>query len=625
MQADHELLHEGGRIDLELWKRLFAYTRPYRRQVVWLCVAAVGTAAVDASLPLLTRRVVDDVGERGAAVELWPYAAAYLGLTVTLCLCIWRFISLAGELRTHMSHDIRRDGFANLQRLSFSFYDHRPVGWLMARMTSDCERLGNILAWGVLDFVWGLTLMGGLVVVMFVLDAGLALLVLVVVPALILVSGYFQKRILESSRAVRRTNSRITATYNEGIMGVRTSKVFAREEADLGQFRGLSGEMYGASVRNQLLSALYLPLVLTLGSLATGLALVVGGLDVVAGGITIGTLIVFLTYTRQIFEPIHQIAHWFAEMQMAQASAERILGLIAAEPEVRDSPAVREAVRAHRKGNGASGAAPDGGRPDIGMIEFRGVSFAYAQGPPVLDDLNLRVERGQTVALVGPTGGGKSTIVSLLCRFYEPTAGRVFLDGVDYRGRSLHWLQSNLGIVLQTPHLFSGTVADNIRYGRLEASDEDVVAAAELVGAHGFIRGLEDGYATEVGEGGGRLSTGQKQLLSFARAILAEPQILVMDEATSSVDTETEVHIQRGLARVLTGRTSFVIAHRLSTVRSADRILVIEAGGIAEEGTHRELLAQRGRYHALYTQQRLRESGLAGEEWGGGDPSALRA
>lgn len=600
--------------DWSVWKRLAAYTRPYRREVTILGVSALGVAVADLALPLVTRAVIDDLGTEGRELPLMRYGTYFWGIVVMLAGCVLTFIWMAGRIRTSVSHDIRRDGFRNLQNLSFSYYDHRPVGWLMARMTSDCERLSNILAWGFLDLIWGTATMLGVVSVMLWLHWKLALIVLSVIPVLILVSLVFQKRILKSARSVRRANSRLTGAYNEGLMGVRTSKVFGREEANLGEFQDLSGEMYTSSVRNALQSALFLPIVMSLGGLATGLALQWGGISVVGGALSIGTLVAFLTYGRHFFEPVQELSRWFAELQMAQASAERVLGLIAAEPEIQDSAAVQGAVRAQSE-DPVLGRAIDGGAERIGRITFEGVGFSYRKGPKILDDFNLDVPPGETIALVGSTGGGKSTILGLLCRFYEPTEGRVLLNGVDARERSLHWLQSSLGIVLQTPHLFSGTVAENIRYGRLEATEEEIADAARLVGAHEFIEGLDDGYSTPVGEGGGRLSMGQKQLISFARAVLADPEILVMDEATSSVDTETEQRIQEALAKVTRGRTCFVIAHRLSTIRSSDRIAVIEAGKIVEIGSHRELLTQRGRYHELYTQQSLRESGRSDGTW----------
>jgi ATP-binding cassette subfamily B protein len=521
-----------------------------------------------------------------------------------LVVSVWIFIILGGKIRTHVSHDIRRAGFANLQRLSFAYYDRRPAGWLLARMTSDCDRLAEVLAWGVLDFIWGGAMMVGIAIAMVVLHPWLGLLSLSVMPLLFWLSAWFQVRILDSARLVRKTNSRLTATYSEAVTAARTSKVFNRESQNLAEFQQLSGRLYGAARRNARLGALYLPSVLTLASLATGFVLAGGGYDVLAGSITIGTLIAFMSYIRQFFEPIEELAAWFAELQMAQAAAERVLGLIAADSEVKDSLSVRNALTQRPHG---PGLADDGYPQTIHQIELCRVSFAYHTGEPVLRDINLKISAGETIALVGPTGGGKSTLVNLLCRFYEPTEGQILIDGVDYRQRSLHWLQSNLGMVQQVPHLFSDTVADNIRYGDLSASDDDVIAAAKLAGAHPMISGLPEGYASQVGEGGGRLSSGQRQLIACARAILAKSQIVVLDEATSSVDAETEQQIQAGLRQVLKGRIGLVIAHRLSTIRAADRILVIEHGRISEQGTHQALLALRGHYYELYTQQSLRE------------------
>jgi ATP-binding cassette, subfamily B, bacterial len=598
----------AARMNLHLWKKLFAYARRYPRELWGLAACAVTTACVDVTYPLITKAVVDRVQADGADAALVPLMLAYLACTVILAASIGTFIWLGGKIRTHVSHDIRRDGFENLQRLSFSFYDHRPVGWLMARMTSDCERLSNILAWGFLDLVWGSTVMLGIAVAMLIMSPKLALLVLAIIPVLAWVSARFQRRILKSARRVRATNSRITASYNEAIMGVLTSKAFVRERPNQDEFDDLASRMQGASVANLTQAAIYVPIVITLASLAMGLTLAVGGVDLLGGIISAGTLVAFLAYTRHFFDPIEQLGHWFAEMQMAQASAERILSLIEAEPAIRDSTDVQQAMVRNTLAPARQRFAADGGDADIRTIELRRVSFAYDPARPVLEDINLTVRRGETIAIVGPTGGGKSTLVNLICRFYEPTMGQVLIDGIDYRARSLHWLQSNLGMVLQNAHIFSGSVLENIRYGRLDATDAEVLRAARLAGAHDFIEQMEHGYATEVGEGGSRLSAGQKQLISFARAILADPQILVMDEATSSVDTETEQRIQQGLGNVLAGRIAFVIAHRLSTIRNADRIVVVEAGRITEQGTHAELMTARGHYFELYRQQSLQEA-----------------
>ena len=617
-QYDDELFDDGideeataRAVEFEIWKRLFAFTRPYRKELVALIGCGVVTAILEASFPLLTRAVIDDVGANGMDANLWGYAGIYAAIVIALAFGTMGFLYFAEKIRTFVSHDIRREGFGNLQRLSFSYYDYRPVGWLMARMTSDCDRLTDILAWGILDFFWGTFIMIAIMGAMLIMDPVLALGVVVVVPALFFVSKYFQKQILVSSRAVRRSNSRITGNYNESIMGVRTTKAFVREPANLDEFSGESESMYRNSVRNALQNAVYLPIVLTLGSLATGLVLVYGGLEMIGGALTAGTLIAFIAYTRQFFEPVQVLAAWLSEMQMAQASAERVMELIEANPDVADSERVREAIARHAPVAEGSALALDGHDARIREIELRDVSFAYVADEPVLSHINLKVGLDETIAIVGPTGGGKSTLVNVICRFYEPTAGEVLINGEDYRERSLHWLQSSLGMVLQSSTVFSGTIAYNIRYGRLDATDEEVIEAARVAGAHDLIMEQDAGYETKLGEGGQQLSAGEKQLISFARAVLADPQILVMDEATSSVDTETEARVQAGLDRLLAGRIAFVIAHRLSTIRAATRILVVDEGRITESGTHAELLALRGHYYELYRMQSTGGTGQA--------------
>jgi len=598
-------------VDLGLWRQLMAYTLHYPVEVTILAVCAICTAIAEVAFPLITRAVIDAVGNYGAEVNLLQYGLLYFAFVVLLACSVGGFIWFGGKIRTHVSHDIRKNGFQNLQQLSFAYYDFRPVGWLMARMTSDCERLSNILAWGLLDLIWGSTMMLGIAIAMLYMDVSLALIVLSVLPVLAWMSINFQRRILKSARRVRKTNSRITGSFNESIMGVRTSKAFVKEAENLNTFGKLTDEMFEASVLNQVQAALYLPLVLTLGSLATGLALVFGGVEVIVGGVTTGTLIAFLTYTRHFFEPIEELAHWFAEMQMAQASAERIISLIDAESDIQDSPEVITKMALQHP----IGSAPDGHGEDIQQIELENVRFSYAVGGEVLKGINLSISKGENIAIVGSTGSGKTSLVNLLCRFYEPTAGRILIDGIDYRARSLAWLQSNLGIVLQSSHIFGGSIADNIRYGRLDATHDEIVAAAKKAGAHGFISRIDGDYDSEVGKAGARLSAGEKQLISFARAILADPAILVMDEATSSVDTVTEQEIQRGLNELLQGRISLVIAHRLSTIRQADRILVLEHGEIIESGDHAALMAQRGRYYFLYSQQHLDEFSREQSNW----------
>lgn len=607
--TDHAF-HEDdykSRFDWPLWRRVLRHALPFRRTLAELATLGLVFAGFEIMLPLLTGRLIDTAIERGPSRELAVIAALYVVLFTVMCLCIWRFILLAGRVATGLGHDLRAKAFAHLQHLPFSYYDRRPVGWLMARLTSDCSRLSNLVGWLTLDACWGFTLILGISIVMMILNWQLALLVLVMLPPLVLVSLWFQKRLLATSRATRKANSQLTAGFNEAIMGVRTTKTLVREAQNLDEFQSLSSEMYRHSMRNALYSAVYLPLILTIGALGVGFALWGGGTVVARDGMTIGTLIAFMQFAALLFHPIEELARRFTDVQVAQASAERIQGLLDTPLEIEDSAEVKAAMKLQREA--ASGdLAPDGYANRIDTIEFRAVSFAYKRGQRVLDEFNLRVEAGQTIALVGPTGGGKSTIVSLVCRFYEPSAGEILINGVDYRRRSLLWLQSNLGIVQQQPHLFSGTIRENIRYGRLDATDAEIESAARLVNANGFIVGMDKGYDSDVGEGGNRLSTGQKQLISLARAVLADPQIFVMDEATSSVDTHTEKLIQDGIEKVLRGRTSFVIAHRLSTIRNADRILVIDGGRIVEQGNHHELINLRRRYFELYTNQFTRAS-----------------
>jgi ATP-binding cassette subfamily B protein len=594
------------KLDFGLWRRIFRHALEHPRILAWLATSCFLIAAADASFALITKWVIDDATLNGGA-KLVPCAIAYTSVAIVLSAGVWTFITMAGTLSNNMSHNIRRACFARLQELEFGFFDTRPVGWLISRLTSDCDRLARVIAWGAVDLLWSSSLVVMISIALLWLNFKLGLLVLCVLPPLAVLSAYFQRKLILSARDIRKYNSQITAAYNESITGVRTTKTLVRERENLGEFEGLSGKMFASSVRNAVQSAVYIPLVLTLGAVAAGLALWRGGEGYLAETITLGTLVAFISYAGQFFNPINQMASVLTQLQSAQAAGERVMGLLATVPAIKDSPEVLARIEAARTAGPQPGIAIDGMPSRIGTIEFRNVTFAYGDGPPVLEDFNLTIPAGATIALVGPSGGGKTTIVGLLCRFYEPTKGEILLDGVDYRKRSLQWLQSNLGIVLQTPHLFKGTIGENIRYGRLAASDDDVARAAKLVNADGFIRAMEKGYSTEAGEGGNRLSTGQKQLVSFARALLSDPQVFVMDEATSSIDTETEHMIQDGLAQVMAGRISVVIAHRLSTIRRASRILVINKGKIEESGDHSSLIRARGHYFALYTNQFQRE------------------
>ena len=445
---------------------------------------------------------------------------------------------------------------------------------------------------------------------MFLLNVKLALLACAVIPILILITIYFQPRLLRANREQRRVNSSITSSFNESITGAKTSKTLVIEDKIIAEFDDVTTKMYNASVRVTRLSAIYLPIITFFGSMAVALVLSFGGSMVFTGTLSLAVLSAFIACGIAILEPISNLGRFFSEVMSAQVNIERVTTLLDQSVTVFDPPEIEE------KFGGVFDPKPENWLPIKGEIEFRDVWFRYpdaAEDDFVLENLNLKVPPGATVAIVGETGAGKTTMVNLACRFFEPTRGQVLIDGVDYRERSQIWLRSNIGYVNQSPHLFSGSLADNIRYGKLDATDEEIKAAAELVSCDIVAEKLEHGYLTNVGEGGDRLSTGEKQLVSFARAIISDPPVFILDEATSSIDTETEQLIQNAISHILTGRTSFIIAHRLSTIRSADLILLIEGRGIKEQGSHEELMEKRGQYYNLYTAMMIAdESDLKG-------------
>lgn len=598
------------RFDLSLWKKIIKIAKPYHKNLFMTLVYIAVCSLVDVILPRMTGIAMDTFIANNTTEGLGWFAVVYILIVAVQIYAIFGFQLQSGKVETGTCYTIRQLGFRKLQELPFSYYDRMPVGYLMSRLTNDTQRLGDTIGWSVIDLCWGAVYLVACSVQMFLLNWKLTLVILLVLPPLAVISWKFQKGILESYRQVRKRNSQITAGFNEGINGAKTTKTLVREELNIQEFNAVSADMKKASVRAATLSALFLPIVVSIGSIGTAYALwqgghaIVTGVEVMGAVMTIGTLQVFVNYTVSFFQPVRDIARIFAELQSSQAAAERVISLLETEPDIVDSPEVEAVFGDNFHPKKANWPAL------IGDIDFEDVTFRYKDGEQVLEHFNLHVEHGQTIALVGETGSGKSTIVNLICRFYEPTTGRILIDGADYRTRSQLWLQSNLGYVLQSPHLFSGTVADNIRYGRPDATDEEVRAAARMVGAEDFILAMKDGFNANVGEGGNRLSTGQKQLVSFARAILTNPSIFVLDEATSSVDTETEQLIQTAIQTVLSGRTSFIIAHRLSTIRSADRILVIQNGKITEDGTHRQLIAKQGYYYQLYTNQFQEEQGL---------------
>ena len=589
--------------DWGIWKRLKPFLKNYRADFVGMLTFNGLCALVDVLLPLMQRYAIRNFIEKGVTTGLFPYALVYLALIVLQGLSVMWFCNNSMRIEMYLGRDMKQRLFHHLQTLSFSFYNVTPVGYLLSRVMSDTNRIAGMIAWNFTDILWALFYVAGTMVSMLILNWKLALVVMLIVPVMAVLTAYFQNRILHWNRKVRKLNSRITGAFNEGITGAKTTKTLVIEERMTGSFRELTSKMHDSGIRAARLNAVYIPLVLLFSTLAVSVVLLRGGYLVTEQALELATLSTFLTYAVGIFEPIQMTASNIAEFISLQASIERVTDLLDKEPEVRDTPEV-EAVYGD-----AFHPKKENWEPLHGDIEFQDVTFRYPDGgEDVLQHFSLKIPAGTTVALVGETGAGKSTLVNLACRFFEPTEGKILIDGRDYRERSQLWLHSNIGYVLQSPHLFSGSVRENIRYGRLDATDAEVEAAAKAVSADTVAAKLENGWDSEVGEGGDKLSTGEKQLISFARAVLANPRIFVLDEATSSIDTQTEQLIQQAIDHLLRDRTSFLIAHRLSTIRKADLILVVRDGKIVEQGTHESLLKARGYYHDLYSRQFAEES-----------------
>ena len=576
----------NGNILLRLSKEL----RPLWLPVLGILVSIGLTALFDSTFTYINKQIIDEGIITRDVPRIRTLLFQYGGLSILQAICLFVFIFLAGQVGEKVQFNLRKKLFGHLQKLSLSYFNVTPVGWIMSRVTSDIQRVSDLLTWGIIDSFWGVMNITIALIFMFTLNWKLAILVLLSVPILIFVAIKFRTGILRQYRKVRKQNSKLTGKYNEMITGVRVIKSLGQEQRTLNEFKAESSEMYKASVRAAILAALFLPAIQLLSSFTLAAVIYFSGwqFENGIGLMTIGSIHAFISYVTFMMWPIFDMARIFAEMQLAVASAERIYSLVDAVPAIVNTDAAFDPSNI------------------LGDIEYQNVTFWYdddEEKVPVLKNFNLKVKKGETIALVGPTGGGKTTTVNLLARFYEPKEGTILINGRDYRDYTLHSIQSKLGIVLQTPHLFSGSIKENIRYGRLDALDEEIFEASKLAGAHHFITKIPKNYNEEVGEGGSLLSVGQKQLISLARAILAEPDIFIMDEATSSVDTLTESLIQKAMERLLERSTSFIIAHRLSTIKNADRILVIENGEIAEMGTHAELIKQQGKYFQLYTKQ----------------------
>lgn len=573
--------------------RIGGLTIPHWKMVAGFVSAIAAVAFLEAYLNFLNAQLIDEAIIPGNTERLWEIATFYAGLWIFFAFLVFVFIYLAGKLSQRVQYDLRKRLFKHLQNMSLSYYTKTPVGWIMSRATSDTERIAELVSWGLIDTTWAVMNIIAALGFMFFINWQLTLVVVPLIPVLIWISIWFKERILVHYRDSRRFNSEITGDYNEMITGVRVIKALNREKTSLSEFGNLTRGMYNSSYRAAWYSALFLPAIQITSSVVIGGIIFFGGLQIqndVGLGLTIGGLNAFIGYITFMLWPIQDMARVYASMQHAIASAERTFSLLDTEADIVDKPNAMDVESI------------------AGDIIFDHVDFYYEENDPVLQDFSLHIKAGETIALVGHTGSGKSTLVNLLCRFYEPSKGQILFGETDYTDLTQHTIQSKIGMVLQTPHLFSGSIRDNIRYGRLDATDQEVEEAAQLAGAHDFIIEFDEGYEEQVGEGGILLSTGQKQLISLARAVLSKPELFIMDEATSSVDTITEYLIQQGMEHLMHGRTSVIIAHRLSTIKNADRIIVLDHGKIIEMGSHAELIRQQGHYYTLYTKQFRKEA-----------------
>lgn len=579
------------------WADFLGRFKQLKNKYLALAFSMALLGLLDNAAPIVVSKIIDEGIAKANLNAVLNYIVILVLVYLFICLNVWLFIKKAGEVEAGAAYAMRASCFKKLQSLELDYYNREETGKILSRITSDCSKVSLQMGWGIVDFIYGPLSMLTILLFMFYINYRLALILIATLPLFILFYFLTNKKLVSMNRRVRKKNSELIGLITEGINGAKTSKTLGIEEKNLGAYRQASSAMKSLSLRTRVFGALFQPYVIFVSALATALLLYFGSSDIMNGFMTFGELAVFLSYARFFLWPVQIIAELISELIASQAALERISELMDMEEGVRDSERVLELYGDFFE------KKSENWEELRGDIEFRNVDFWYKEGETLLKNFSLKVERGMSVALVGETGAGKSTIVNLAARFYEPKAGQILIDGIDYKERSIAWLHSNMGYVLQSPHLFSGTVEDNIRYGRLDATAQEVREAAGIIGADEMILKLDKGYETEVGEGGALLSTGEKQLISFARAVLANPKIFFLDEATSSVDTMTELRIQEAIKTLLKGRTSFIIAHRLSTIRSADLILVIEGGGIAEMGSHAELMERRGRYYEYVQKQ----------------------
>ena len=598
MYNEYEEYSLKTKMDFKVWKRIFKEILKYPGYLIGAIISMLASTFCET---MFIKYICSDglakYMKEGITSSFFAFVVGMIMFIVALGLSTASFLRFAGILELKFYKGLTKKTFAKVQDQPFSFFDRSSVGWLMARISSDTSRLGEIISWGLIDIVYAIFKLVFIFIIMWTINFKLSLIMLIIIPVVCIAATLFNNLIIRLSRKQRRINSEITSALNEGISGAKTSKTLVLEEKNIKEFSNTVNKYKAVTVKISWTQSAFYQIIAFSSALALAFMGYYGGMSVLDSSI----LFLFLSYSTSFFEPVLIIARLTNDLKHAQVAAERVFNLNDIVPEIIDSPEVIE------KYGDYINFKKENWEELNGDIEFENVTFAYKKGKEVLKDFNLKVKQGQSIALVGETGAGKSTIVNLISRFYEPTSGVIKIDGVDYKQRSVAWLHSYLGYVLQTPHLFSGTIKENIRYGNLNATDEQVYEAARIAHAEEFILKLENGYDSEVGEGGNRLSLGQKQLISFARAIIADPKILILDEATSSIDTQTEHDIQQAIKNILKGRTSFVVAHRLSTIVNSDLILVISDGQIIEQGTHQELMKLKGYYYKLFTNQFIEE------------------